>query len=323
MNGRILLVWVAARGTPKPNAFMCENPGGGRRQRCCAELSKSLDATDVGADDWFDCCCCSFSISSAKPFCVSKNGSKSEIRNSIISDLATAMSKCQFVDSPNSSSIEVVCDGCGCCGCWCGCWKKLCKRLFCGLLFEWNRFTLFRHCCCCCCCCICDAFIPSWVFAKRNFWNWLPSKSAGEKSNKPNQLSSSDWSNRRRTYCLMNSVGPNIVNWVVWHPSAAIDQSNSIHSFDPTWIVAVAAMQIAVAAAVVAADFCGNRRISIDYLRILDGQGHYCLMNVNCFGALAAVFSDYVDSVFAVLIDWIDSVRCWDCRRSPFHCLLE
>lgn len=42
MNGNILLVCVEARGTPRPNAFICENPGGGKRQRG-VELSIIFD----------------------------------------------------------------------------------------------------------------------------------------------------------------------------------------------------------------------------------------------------------------------------------------
>lgn len=57
-----------------------------------------------------------------------------------------------------------------------------------------------------------------------------------------------------------------------------------------------------VAVAAVVADFYGNRRISTDYLHILDGQGH-CLWDVIRFAVTVVVFSDYVDSVFAVIID--------------------
>lgn len=57
-----------------------------------------------------------------------------------------------------------------------------------------------------------------------------------------------------------------------------------------------------VAVAVVVADFCGNQRISIDYLRTLDGQGH-CLLDVSHSAVTVVVFSDYVDSVFVVIID--------------------
>lgn len=67
-------------------------------------------------------------------------------------------------------------------------------------------------------------------------------------------------------------------------------------------VAVVAAVVQTVAVAAVVVDSYENRRISINYLRRLDGQGHF-LWDVSHFAVTVVVFFDYVDSVFVVIID--------------------